>query len=214
MSGDGTLRPSDAAVEAASLATLAAAEAACTRCPLYLHATQAVPGEGPRGAAMMLVGEQPGDREDLAGRPFVGPAGRLLDKALAEAGIPRGRIFVTNAVKHFKFQPRGKKRLHSRPSAGEIEQCRWWLGQERRLVAPKVLVAMGATALRGLLGRPTTVAALRGTARALEDGTPLVATIHPSWLLRIRDAADRDREWAGFVSDLKRGWRLAGGGPA
>lgn len=200
---------SDAEIEAETLADLARAEGGCTRCPLYRNATQAVPGEGPPAARLMIVGEQPGDREDLAGHPFVGPAGRVLDAALAAAGIPRGEVFVTNAVKHFKFQQRGKKRLHSRPNAGEIDQCRWWLGQELRLVAPAALVAMGASALRGLTGRSLTIAALRGQAQRLADGTPLVATVHPSYLLRLRDAEDRAREQAGFIADLKRGWDLA-----
>ncbi len=120
---------------------------------------------------MMILGEQPGDKEDLAGRPFVGPAGRLLDACLAEAGIAREPIFVTNAVKHFKFTLRGKHRLHSKPNAGEIDQCRWWLGQEWKLVAPAVVVAMGATALRGLMRRPVTVKSLRGTLATLEEGS-------------------------------------------
>lgn len=202
---------SDAEVEAESLAALAQAEAACTRCPLYRDATQVVPGEGHRQARMMVVGEQPGDREDLAGRPFVGPAGRLFDAALAEAQIPRDRVFVTNAVKHFKFERRGKRRLHSRPNAGEIDRCKWWLGQERKLIAPAVLVAMGATAVRSLLGRPASISSLRGAATRLEDGTPMVATVHPSYLLRIRDADAREAERAGFIADLRRGWRLAKG---
>ncbi len=202
---------SSAEVEVASLAALALAEAACTRCPLYRDATQVVPGEGHRQARMMVVGEQPGDREDLAGRPFVGPAGRLFDAALAEAQIPRDRVFVTNAVKHFKFERRGKRRLHSRPNAGEIDRCKWWLGQERKLVAPAVLVAMGATAVRSLLGRPASISSLRGEAIRLEDGTLMVATVHPSYLLRIRDADARQAERAGFIADLRRGWRLAKG---
>jgi DNA polymerase len=202
---------SDAEMEAASLGELAAFEAACTRCPLYRDATQVVPGEGHRQARMMVVGEQPGDREDIAGRPFVGPAGRLFDAALGEAEIPRAGIFVTNAVKHFKFEQRGKRRLHARPNAGEIGRCKWWLDQERKLVAPAVLVAMGATALRSLLGRPVSVSSLRGEAARLDDGTPMVATIHPSWLLRIRDSEAREKERAAFVADLRRGWALAEG---
>ncbi|REF72836.1 DNA polymerase [Paracoccus versutus] len=204
-------RMSTAEVEAGSLAELAQAEAACTRCPLYLHATQVVPGEGHRQARMMVVGEQPGDKEDLAGRPFVGPAGQLFDQILAEAGIPRGQVFVTNAVKHFKFAPRGKRRLHRRPNAGEIDRCKWWLGQELKLVAPAVLVAMGATAVRSLLGRPATISSLRGEIRRLEGGMPMIVTIHPSWLLRIRDAAERETERRRFLADLKRGWGLVGG---
>ncbi|WJS86650.1 UdgX family uracil-DNA binding protein [Paracoccus sp. TOH] len=201
---------SDAEVVADSLGALAEAETACTRCPLYRNATQVVPGEGHRQARMMVVGEQPGDKEDLAGRPFVGPAGRLFDQVLAEAGIPRDRIFVTNAVKHFKFEPRGKRRLHRSPNAGEIDRCRWWLGQELKLVAPAVLVAMGASALRSLLGRPATIASLRGAIREIEGGTPLIATIHPSLLLRLRDAEARDRERAQFMADLQRAWQLTG----
>ncbi|WP_082724885.1 UdgX family uracil-DNA binding protein [Paracoccus aminovorans] len=200
----------DAEVEAASLSALAEAEANCTRCPLYRNATQVVPGEGHRQARMMVVGEQPGDKEDLAGRPFVGPAGRLFDAALAQAGIPREQIFVTNAVKHFKFEPRGKRRLHRTPNAGEIDRCKWWLGQEFKLVAPAVLVAMGATALRGLLGRPTTISSLRGKTGRIEDGTPLIATVHPSWLLRIRDAETREKERMAFMADLRRAWQMVG----
>lgn len=199
---------SDAQVQTSSLSELAAREAECTRCPLYRDATQAVPGEGPRGAPMMAVGEQPGDKEDIAGRPFVGPAGRMFDAALAEAGIARDRVFVTNAVKHFKFERRGKRRLHARPNAGEIDRCKWWLDQERALVAPAVVVALGATALRSLLGRPVPVSSLRGKVTRLEDGTPIVATIHPSYLLRLRDAAARDSAFAALVADLRRGWLL------
>lgn len=201
---------STAEVEASSLTELAEREAECTRCPLYRNATQVVPGEGHRQARMMVVGEQPGDREDLAGRPFVGPAGKLFDAALAEAEIPRAAVFVTNAVKHFKFEQRGKRRLHARPNAGEIERCKWWLGQERKLVAPAVLVAMGATAVRSLLGRAVSVSSLRGEVTRLEDGTPMIATIHPSYLLRIREPEAREKERAGFVADLRRGWALAG----
>ncbi|MGV6874171.1 UdgX family uracil-DNA binding protein [Pseudochelatococcus sp. B33] len=200
---------STAEVEALSLKELAEAEAGCMRCDLYRNATQVVPGEGHRQARMMVVGEQPGDKEDMAGRPFVGPAGRILDAALAEVGIPRQAVFVTNAVKHFKFVPRGKVRLHKRPNAGEIERCKWWLGQERKLVSPAVLVAMGATAVRSLLGRPASIASLRGEARRLEDGTPMIATVHPSYLLRIRDPAVRDEERTRFAADLRRGWELA-----
>ena len=202
---------STAEIDAASLSELAEAEARCTRCPLYRDATQVVPGEGHRQARMMVVGEQPGDKEDIAGRPFVGPAGRLFDTALAEAEIPRDLVFVTNAVKHFKFEPRGRMRLHKRPNVGEIERCNWWLGQERKLVAPAVLVAMGATAVRSLLGRPASISSLRGEARQLEDGTPMIATIHPSYLLRIRDPDARAAERTGFVADLMRAWKLASG---
>jgi len=197
---------SDEEVEASSLSALSAAEAECTRCPLYRDATQVVPGEGRRQARLMFFGEQPGDREDIAGRPFVGPAGRVFDEALEAAGVPRDAAFVTNAVKHFKFEPRGKRRLHTRPNTYEIERCKWWLDQERKLVRPKALVALGATAVRSLLGRTASITSLRNTIQILEDGTPMTATIHPSYLLRIRDADDRARERAAFVADIRRVW--------
>src|SRR5579859_7704623 len=139
-----------------ALAQLRDAEAACTRCPLYRTATQVVPGEGPADARLILVGEQPGNDEDLRGRPFVGPAGRVLDRAIAEAGLERVKIFVTNAVKHFKFEQRGKRRLHKRPNADEIDHCRWWLDRERAIIAPDLTVALGATAARSVLGRTVT----------------------------------------------------------
>ena len=186
-----------------SLAELARAENACTRCPLYKDATQAVPGEGRRRAHLMLVGEQPGDKEDLAGKPFVGPAGQVLDHALAEAEIPRTEVFVTNAVKHFKHEMRGKRRLHKRPNAYEIERCKIWLDLERAMVKPAVIVALGATAARSLFGRPVTVTKLRGRMLELPDGAGVLVTIHPSFLLRIQDAADKKREYARFVADLR-----------
>jgi uracil-DNA glycosylase family protein len=188
---------------ARTLSELREAEAACTRCPLYKFATQVVPGEGRAGARLMLVGEQPGDKEDLAGKPFVGPAGRLLDQALEEAGIPRGDAFVTNAVKHFKFEMRGKRRLHKRPNAYEIERCKWWLEQERTIVKPAAIVAMGATAARSVFGRVVTIAKMRGEVHRLADGTAALATIHPSYLLRIQEEADKQREYRNFVSDLR-----------
>jgi uracil-DNA glycosylase len=197
---------SDEEIEADNLTELSEAEAECTRCPLYRLATQVVPGEGKRRAKLMFVGEQPGDREDIAGRPFVGPAGRVFDEALAMAGVPRDAAFVTNAVKHFKFEPRGKRRLHKRPNTYEIERCKWWLDQERKLVRPKALVALGATAVRSLLGRTASITSLRDAPQILEDGTPMIATIHPSYLLRIRDPDDRARERAAFVADIKRVW--------
>lgn len=187
-----------------SLRQLREAEAHCTRCPLYKFATQVVPGEGRAGAGLMLVGEQPGDKEDIAGKPFVGPAGRILDEALAQAGIPRGDAFVTNAVKHFKFEQRGKPRLHKRPNAYEIERCKLWLDFERVLVKPVAIVALGATAARSLFGRVVTIGKMRGQAHALADGTAAFVTIHPSWLLRIEDEADKRREYRNFVGDLKR----------
>jgi DNA polymerase len=186
-----------------TLAALRDAEATCRRCPLYRHATQAVPGEGPARAKIMLVGEQPGNDEDLAGRPFVGPAGQVLDRALAEAGLDRAAIFVTNAVKHFKFEPRGKRRLHKRPDAYEIERCRRWLERERAILKPALTVALGATAARSLFGRPVTIAKMRGTIVAGADGTRLLVTIHPSYLLRIVDARAKAAEYRHFVDDLR-----------
>src|SRR3954454_22167604 len=170
-----------------TLAELRAAEAECTRCPLYKFATQVVPGEGRVRAHLMLVGEQPGDQEDRAGKPFVGPAGRILDEALEAAGIPRNEAFVTNAVKHFKFELRGKRRLHKRPNAYEIERCRWWNDLERAIVKPKVVVALGATAARSLLNRTVSIASVRGKILPAGDGMQLAVTIHPSYLLRIID---------------------------
>jgi uracil-DNA glycosylase family protein len=186
-----------------SLTALAQAEAQCTRCPLYKDATQVVPGEGSARARVMMVGEQPGDKEDLAGKPFVGPAGRVLDRAIAEAGLDRRKIFVTNAVKHFKFEQRGKRRLHKKPNAYEIERCRWWQEHELRIIKPELVVALGATALRSLTGRPTAIVKVRGRVVPLDDGTPLIATIHPSYLLRIRDDNDKAEEYSRFVNDLR-----------
>jgi len=192
----------DAAVPR-TLAGLRQAENRCTRCPLYLHATQAVPGEGPDHAPLMMVGEQPGNEEDLAGHPFVGPAGRMLDRAIAEAGLDRSQIFVTNAVKHFKFEPRGKRRLHKRPNASEIEACKWWNERERALIKPQLVVALGATAARSLMGKTVTIAKLRGQVLPLDDGAKLLITIHPSALLRIPVAEDKKREYGALVADLR-----------
>lgn len=186
-----------------SLTALAHAEAHCTRCPLYKHATQVVPGEGSPRSRLMMVGEQPGNNEDMEGRPFVGPAGRILDRAIADADLDRRKIFVTNAVKHFKFEQRGKRRLHKKPNAYEIDRCHWWLEQELRVIKPELVVALGATAVRSLTGRPMAIVKLRGRAVPLADGTPLVATIHPSYLLRIRDDDDKASEYARFVNDLR-----------
>jgi uracil-DNA glycosylase len=187
-----------------SLSGLRRAEAQCTRCPLYKSANQVVPGEGPSAAPLMMVGEQPGNDEDLAGHPFVGPAGRILDRAIVDAGLDRQSIFVTNAVKHFKFEIRGKRRLHKRPDSYEIERCKWWNDIERRLVKPRLIVALGATAARSLTGKPVTIQAVRGKLLALDDGAKLMITVHPSSLLRIKDRDDRHREYAAFVSDLRR----------
>jgi len=186
-----------------TLAGLRKMEAACTRCPLYKNATQVVPGEGAAHARLMFVGEQPGNDEDLDGHPFVGPAGRVLDRAIGDAGLDRAKIFVTNAVKHFKFEQRGKRRLHKRPNSYEIDRCRLWNEFERKIVKPDVVVALGATAARSLVGRPVTIAKVRGEPLEMAEGGPLLVTIHPSYLLRIRDDADKAREYRRFVADLR-----------
>jgi uracil-DNA glycosylase len=175
----------------------------CSRCPLWKPATQTVFGEGPVDAPLMFVGEQPGDQEDLAGRPFVGPAGQMFDKALAEAGVDRARAYVTNAVKHFKFEQRGKRRIHAKPGAGEIEACRWWLDQERDIVRPQVTVALGATAARSLFGKVMTISRERGRALELLGGGEAWITVHPSYLLRIEDRVAAAEEYARFVEDLR-----------
>ena len=176
----------------------------CTRCPLYQDATQTVFGEGPVDARLMFVGEQPGDQEDLAGRPFVGPAGQVFDRAITEAGIDRTQVYVTNAVKHFKFEQRGKRRIHAKPGAGEITACRWWIDQERALIKPKVTVALGATAARSLFGRTVTISRERGRALELPDGGGEAwITVHPSFLLRLPDEAAKAEEYARFVEDLR-----------
>lgn len=175
----------------------------CTRCPLHCAATQTVFGEGPQGARIMMVGEQPGDQEDLAGRPFVGPAGRVLDAALHEAGIARDSLYLTNAVKHFKYVPRGKRRLHQRPDRGEIEHCRWWLAKEIDAVQPSLVVTLGATALHALSGERRPLSEVRGKPIAMEGARLLYPTIHPSHLLRLPDGAERLRQHALFVEDLR-----------
>ncbi|MBA2770565.1 MAG: UdgX family uracil-DNA binding protein [Sphingomonas sp.] len=182
----------------------------CTRCDLYKCGTQTVFGEGPLDARLLFVGEQPGDQEDLAGRPFVGPAGQLFDEALAAAGVDRSQTYVTNAVKHFKFVARGKRRIHSKPDAGEIEACRWWLEQERELIRPPVTVALGATAARSLLGKTVMIGKVRGSPLALADGSECWVTVHPSFLLRIPEPDRRREERERFVADLKQVWARAG----
>ena len=176
----------------------------CTRCHLYRDATQTVFGEGPIDAFIMFVGEQPGDQEDLAGRPFVGPAGILFDRALADAGIDRAGTYVTNAVKHFKFERRGKRRIHEKPDGSEIAACRWWIEQERALIRPRLLVALGATAARSLFGKVVTVTRMRGAAHALADGGEAWVTVHPSFLLRVPEAERKRAEYEKFVADLRR----------
>lgn len=187
----------------ASLSELGAGLQGCRRCPLWRDATQAVCGEGPARARLMIVGEQPGDQEDLAGRPFIGPAGRLLDAALADAGLDRAEAYLTNAVKHFKHEPRGKRRLHRTPNAGEVEACRWWLDHERRLVRPRLILALGATAGGALLRRRPSIRAERGKVIEGLDGGRILLTVHPAYLLRLPDAEARLRERRAFLEDLR-----------
>jgi DNA polymerase len=190
-------------VTAADLARLAHDAADCCACELWRNATQTVFGEGPARAKLMLVGEQPGDREDLAGRPFVGPAGRVLDEALTAAGIDRGGVYVTNAVKHFKWQARGKRRIHDKPNRAEVAACRPWLDGELAAVRPRVLVLLGATAAQALLGAAFRVTRERG--RPIEGtgfADHVLATVHPSAIVRIRDAAERAEAEQGLVDDL------------
>ena len=178
--------------------------AECRACPLWQPATQTVFGEGPADARLMFVGEQPGDQEDLAGRPFVGPAGQMFNAALAEAGIERDATYVTNAVKHFKFEPRGKRRIHSKPDGGDIAACKFWLDLERQEVRPAVTVLLGATAARAVLGRVVTISRERSRPIALDGNSQALVTVHPSYLLRLPDEESRRREYAAFVADLKQ----------
>jgi DNA polymerase len=189
--------------QGAGMPALAAQAASCRLCPLWQPATQTVFGEGPLSARLMLVGEQPGDQEDLAGRPFVGPAGKILDRALAEAGIDRSGVYITNAVKHFKFEPRGKRRIHATPDRTEIEICRTWLVQEMKLVNPAVTILLGASAARAVLGRAVTISRERGRKLALPNGGAAWVTVHPSYLLRLPDEEMKAREYASFVADLR-----------
>ena len=187
----------------ANLDSLRSAATGCEGCDLYRNATQTVFGEGNAHALVMLVGEQPGDREDVEGHPFVGPAGRLLDRALEEAGIDRRRVYVTNAVKHFKYEPRGKRRIHKKPSAGEVAACRPWLEAEIAAVRPRVIALLGATAAQALLGAAFRVSRERGRVMERGDGSYSVATVHPSSILRAPDEDTRDLEYARFVDDLR-----------
>jgi len=181
----------------------------CRACPLWANATQTVFGEGPPDADLVFVGEQPGDQEDLAGRPFVGPAGRMFDKALAEAGIDRSRAYVTNAVKHFKFEPRGKFRLHKKPNAGEIKACRSWVFSEIEILRPRLVAALGATAIQSLLGKPLPVVANRGKIIDIVEGWRVFITVHPSSLLRVPEEAAKAVAYAEFVDDLRTLGELA-----
>ena len=175
----------------------------CTRCDLYKNATQTVFGEGPADAHMMLVGEQPGDQEDLTGRPFVGPAGKVLDAALKAAGIERSGVYITNAVKHFKNEPRGKRRLHKKPDTSEIDICRFWLDNEIEIVRPRIVVALGATAARGIMRKSLTINANRGRVITLPSGLRGLITVHPSYLLRLEEERDKRREFDLLVKDLR-----------
>ena len=201
-----------APVEAAGatpLATAARDAQSCRRCDLWRPATQVVFGEGPPDARIMMIGEQPGDQEDLAGRPFVGPAGQLLDRAMAEAGLDRRQVYVTNAVKHFKFEPRGKRRIHAKPGTSEIIACKFWLELERDEIKPAITVMLGASAAQAIFGRPVTISRERGRPIPLAGNTQGFVTVHPSYLLRLPDQAAKDREYAAFVQDLKQVAALA-----
>ena len=194
------------------LETLRGKAAGCTACPLYRHATQTVFGEGDAHARIVLVGEQPGHEEDLAGRPFVGPAGRLLDRALAGAGLDRSRLYVTNAVKHFKWKKDrsgGKRRIHERPAQSEVEACRPWLEQELWLIRPQVIVCLGVTAARSVLQRRVTISASRGEPLTSPEGYRTFVTIHPSAILRVPDEQNRKAEEHRFIDDLRRAGRVA-----
>jgi DNA polymerase len=184
--------------------------AGCQRCPLWRRATQTVFGAGEIDAEIVVVGEQPGDKEDLAGEPFVGPAGQLLRKALAESGLARRPLYLTNAVKHFKWEPRGKRRLHEKPNTAEILACQLWLELELAALAPRLIVALGATAVRSLLGPAARVIRDRGTVVPRADGAPVLVTVHPSSILRARDATARHDAYAAFVADLRAAAAAAG----
>ena len=193
----------DDGADAKTIAELRKAAEGCRRCPLWRDATQTVFGEGPDGARVIFVGEQPGDQEDIAGKPFVGPAGKLFDAVIEEAGIDRSVTYVTNAVKHFKFEPRGKRRIHSKPNAGEVKACRWWIDHELKLIKPDVVVALGATAAQSLLGKAVPITKMRGEIVTREDGLRVFLTVHPSYLLRIPDTADKAAERERFLKDMQ-----------
>src|SRR6201989_498532 len=195
--------------DTSSLATVREAATHCTACHLYKRATQTVFGEGPKRATMMLVGEQPGDYEDVSGKPFVGPAGKIMDRALEEAGIDRSQVYVTNTVKHFKWEPRGKRRIHKKPNSREIAACRPWLEAELRVVRPELLVCMGATAAQAVFGPSFRVTRERGKVLKSELAAKVVATVHPSSLLRQPDEESRKREYKLFVADLRTALKAA-----
>jgi DNA polymerase len=176
----------------------------CRRCPLFADATQTVFGEGPDAARVMFVGEQPGDFEDISGRPFVGPAGKLFNELLEQAEIDRGITYVTNAVKHFKFEPRGKRRIHMKPNTGEIKACRWWLDHELALIKPDLVVALGATAAQSLLGKVVPITKMRGQVVTREDGLRVYLTVHPSFILRIPEPSQAADERMRFLNDLRQ----------
>ena len=184
----------------------------CTRCDLYKHATQTVFGEGPLDARMMFVGEQPGDQEDLQGRPFVGPAGKVFDRALGDAGLDRDRVYVTNAVKHFKFEQRGKRRIHGKPTAGEVKHYRWWLEKELELIRPKLVVALGGTAVLAMTGKNIPIIRARGPAH-FPDGYDGYITVHPSYLLRLPDEDAKAQAYREFVKDMERVREIAADHP-
>ena len=189
--------------DAKSIAQARKAAEHCRRCPLWREATQTVFGEGPESARIVFVGEQPGDQEDIAGKPFVGPAGKVFDDILDEADLDRAITYVTNAVKHFKFEPRGKRRIHSKPNAGEVQACRWWLDKELSLIKPDLVVALGATAAQSLLGKPVPITRMRGEVIERDDGLRIFLTIHPSFILRIREPADKQAERERFLKDMR-----------
>ena len=195
--------------DTSSLAAVREAAAHCTACHLHKRGTQTVFGEGPKHAAMMLVGEQPGDYEDVAGKPFVGPAGKMMDRALEDAGIDRSQVYVTNAVKHFKWEPRGKRRIHQKPNSREIAACRPWLEAELRIIRPKLVVVMGATAAQTIFGPGFRVTRERGKVLSSKLAPRVVATVHPSSLLRQPDEQSREREYKHFVADLRVAVRAA-----
>jgi probable DNA metabolism protein len=203
--------PMPSAAPDTKLAAAAREAAGCRACPLWEPATQTVFGEGPADAHLMFIGEQPGDQEDLGGRPFIGPAGQMFDRALAEVGIDRATVYVTNAVKHFKFEPRGKRRIHVKPDADDIAACKFWLDLERRELKPAVTVLLGATAARAVLGRVVTISRERGRPIPLDGNSQALVTVHPSYLLRLPDEESKRREYAAFVADLGHAAALLAG---